>query len=144
MEDNSLWKKIIISKYGAEGGRWLPMKEGSGNESIMWSDILNVARSNTRLFEFFVSKYQIKVGNGNRVAFWHDKWLLNIQLKSEFPRLFMLSVDKEGTLSTFMQMRDSSGDWKLVFRRSLLAWGEAEVVRLRVLLREAPSISLEL
>ncbi|CAL5353932.1 unnamed protein product [Camellia sinensis] len=27
VEDNSLWKKIIISKYEAGGGRWLPMKE---------------------------------------------------------------------------------------------------------------------
>lgn len=144
MEDNSLWKKIIISKYEAEGGRWLPMQGENGSESNMWSDILSVAKSIPGLLEFFLSKFQIKVGNGNRVAFWHDRWMLNVHLKKEFPRLFMLSMEKEGTLSSFMQRRDNAGVWKLLFRRPLLAWEEGEVIRLHEVIRNVPCINLEL
>lgn len=72
-------------KYGAEGGRWLPLKDGEGKESILCSDILSVARSNPDLFQFFVSKYKIVVGDGCRIQFWHDRWFMDLQLKEEFP-----------------------------------------------------------
>ncbi|CAL5382198.1 unnamed protein product [Camellia sinensis] len=143
VENKSLWKKVIISKYGAEGGRWLPVKVLVGNESYVWSDILNVARTNIDLFQFFISNFKIEVGNGNRIEFWNDKWFMNLLLKEEFPRLFRLSVEKEGTLSTFMQRRDITGDWKLLFRRSLLAWEEEEVRRLQELTRGLPSLNVE-
>lgn len=43
-------KKVIISKYGSTGGRWLPLNDGEGMESILWSDVLSVERSNLELF----------------------------------------------------------------------------------------------
>lgn len=119
------------------------MKVLVGNESYVWSDILNVARTNIDLFQFFISNFKIEVGNGNRIEFWNDKWFMNLLLKEEFPRLFRLFVEKEGTLSTFMQRRDITGDWKLLFRRSLLAWEEDEVSRLQELTRGIPSLNVE-
>lgn len=92
MKDKSLWKKVIISRYGAKRGRWSPMKEVVGNESNEWCDILSVARTNPGLVEFFVSKCKIVVGDGCGFDFWHDRWLMDLWLKVEFPKLFRLSV----------------------------------------------------
>lgn len=144
MEDESLWKEVIKNKYGGVGGRWLPVMEGSGKDSYVWSDILSVLRANAELFEFFKSNCKLVIGNGCRIHFWHDKWMSNVQLKVEFPRLFRLSVDKEGNLSSFMQRRDISGNWRFMFSRSLLAWEEEEVQRLQELIRDAPRINEEL
>ncbi|CAL5443483.1 unnamed protein product [Camellia sinensis] len=41
------------------------------------------------------SIYRVERGDGNRIRFWIDKWLGNVSLKDEFPRLFSLSTDKE-------------------------------------------------
>ncbi|KAL7212853.1 hypothetical protein ACSBR2_015530 [Camellia fascicularis] len=79
-----------------------------------------------------------------RVQFWHDRWLMDLQLKEEFPRLFRLSVEKEGKLSFFMQRRDRAGDWRLQFRRSLFVWEEEEVRRLQLLTRDVPRLNEDL
>ncbi|CAL5348368.1 unnamed protein product [Camellia sinensis] len=47
-------------------------------------------------------------------------------------------------MSSFMQMRDSLGVWKLLFRRPLLAWEEDEVSRLQVLIRDALGLNMGL
>ena len=43
-----------------------------------------------------------------------------------------------------MQRRDISGNWRLLFTRSLLAWEEEEVQRLQDLTGDAPRINEEL
>ena len=54
------------------GGRWLPVVEGTGKESFVWSDILSVLRANAELFEFFKSNCKLVIGNGGRIHFWLD------------------------------------------------------------------------
>lgn len=63
-EDRSLWKSILISKYGSAGGRWAPFTEEGGQRSKLWGDILNTAISNTQLYSFFVENCEVQVGNG--------------------------------------------------------------------------------
>ncbi|KAL7213605.1 hypothetical protein ACSBR2_016185 [Camellia fascicularis] len=110
----ALWKQVLICKYGPQGGRWLPSLDYEGKISRVWGDIL--------------------------IQFWFDKWYINTQLKEEFPRLFSISNDKEGSLQDFVQRRDRSGDWKLSYRRPLLAREEEEVGRLHCLLNNAPEL----
>ncbi|CAL5369282.1 unnamed protein product [Camellia sinensis] len=141
VEDESLWKRVIVSKYGADGGRWLPLQNGEGKESVVWSDILSVAALNPELFQFFASKLQIVVGNGSRILFWHDRWCMNLKLKEEFPRLFRLSMEKEEKLSYFMQRRDRDGPWSLQFRRPLFSWEEEEVGKLQELTKDVPRLN---
>lgn len=50
-------------------------------------------------------------------------------------------MDKEGTLQFFYHRKGQVKDWKLEFRRSLLAWEEEEVQRLTKLLSEAPILN---
>ncbi|CAL5393757.1 unnamed protein product [Camellia sinensis] len=65
-------------------------------------------------------------------------------MKVEFPRLFRLSMDKNGLLSSFMQRRAREGDWRLQFRRSLFAWEEEEVTKMQLLLRDVPRLNVDL
>ncbi|CAL5393987.1 unnamed protein product [Camellia sinensis] len=144
VEDESLWKRVVVSKYGADGGRWLPTQDGAGKESIVWSDILSVAALNPELYQFFVSKSKIVVGDGCRIQFWHDRWCMNLKLKEEFPRLFRLSMEKEEKLSHFVQRRDRDGLWSFQFRRSLFAWEVEEVKKLQELTKDMPRLKVNL
>lgn len=64
----------------------------------------------------------------------------NVCLMNEFPRLFLLSNDKNGVVSVFFERRVEDGGWNLGFRRSLLVWKEEEAYRLSSLLSTAPTL----
>ncbi|CAL5342156.1 unnamed protein product [Camellia sinensis] len=73
---------------------------------------------------------------GKDFFFWEDKWLNNICLKVEFPRLYRLSEEKGCTILQMNHSRGSTLEWKFLFSRSLYAWEEEEVVRLQGVLRD--------
>ncbi|KAL7195827.1 hypothetical protein ACSBR1_035959 [Camellia fascicularis] len=139
-EDKALGKKIINSRHGAIGGSWLPKLEPSGRVSAVWNGILSGVEVHSDLLSFFLSSTEINLGDGKRVFFWLDKWLRNMKLKDEFPRLFSLSTEKEDSLEFFVQRKEDVGSWHLTFRRPLRSWEEAEVSRLYALLAEAPTL----
>lgn len=80
--------------------------------------------------EFFGGQLKIVVGDGRRVWFWHDTWLGSRSLKTDFPRLFSLSTEKDETLHQISSKKNLLGEWQLQFRRSLLAWEVEELQRL--------------
>lgn len=94
------------------------------------------------LLQFFVNNFQIKVGDGSRVRFWHDKWCGGICLKEAFPRLYSLSIVKYGSLKFFVDKKGCSELWDLSFRRTLFMWEGEEVSRLTAVLRAAPALCL--
>lgn len=106
----------------------------------MWNGILSGVEVHSDLLNFFLSRTEIKLGDGKQVFFWLDKWLRNMKLKDEFPRLFSLSIEKEDSLEFFVQRKKGVGGWHLTFRRPLRSWEEAGVVRLYALLAEAPPL----
>lgn len=59
----------------------------------------------------------------------------------EFPRLFTLSVEKDGPLFDFFHRRRVDSDWKIDFRRPLFAWEEEEVLKLNDMLQNAPRLN---
>ncbi|KAF5197149.1 hypothetical protein FRX31_013265 [Thalictrum thalictroides] len=59
-----------------------------------------------------------KLGNCARIRFWHDKWMGNSDLASQFPRLLTLTTRKDGTMREMWQS-DSEGDrWPFHLRRN--------------------------
>lgn len=141
-EDNALWKILICSKYGAKGGRWSPFFMNNFTCSRIWSDILSVAQSNPRLFDFFKENVEIKVGNGRRIMFWEDAWNGSYCLKDKYPRLFSISIDKGVTLKEMVDRKDSFANWILRFRRNLRIWEEEELRILKDELGSGPSLCL--
>lgn len=90
-EKESLWVKVIESKYGSLG------KRGVGGESawasIWWRDIC-------RLFwgvggVGLRGDFSRELGDGRDTVFWDDLWVDGECLKEKFPRLFRLSRQKK-------------------------------------------------
>ena len=85
----------------------------------------------------------IKVGNGNRIKFWTDRWCGDICLKTDFPLLFNLSTDKEGSLHHFFARKTSSCAWNFPYRRELYDWELIEEANLIAALSYAPPLCNE-
>ncbi|CAL5390961.1 unnamed protein product [Camellia sinensis] len=117
-----------------------PSLNGVGSVSIIWRDILAMVHANPRLHNFFVENVERKIGDGNRVKFWDDIWRGSLSLKSQFPRLYQLSVDKEITVKLQITCRDSTNNWCFNFRRPLLGWEADEVIRLQNMLGSRPCL----
>jgi len=65
IEDDALWKKVIVSKYGVDRFGWWSKRSSFVHGVGCWKSIL----SSLEVFKSFVC---IEVRNGVRVFFWHD------------------------------------------------------------------------
>lgn len=108
--------------------------------SIVWKDISQLSEANQQLGDFFGDQVKIIVGNGRRIKFWYDAWLVNRGLKEEFPRLFSLSTEKEESLQQIKAKIGVTRGWQLQFRSNLLAWEEEELQRLLGMLESSPCL----
>ncbi|GKC45708.1 hypothetical protein Tco_1063430 [Tanacetum coccineum] len=54
-----------------------------------------------------------KIGNGESTSFWNDVWLGSMPLKSQFPRVYVLDIDR----NCFIANRVPLKDWSYVFYR---------------------------
>ena len=86
----------------------------------------------------------LKVGNGNSVNFWHDRWCEAGILKELFPRLFAISLQKNSHISQMGEWNDSSWLWRLLRRRALYDWEFEEVRSLQHIIEQnGPTIDQE-
>ncbi|XP_028085076.1 uncharacterized protein LOC114286179 [Camellia sinensis] len=142
------WANVTKSReYGGLGIRRIKDVNSSLLLKSWWkfgkeTDIIIVAKHHQQLVEFYVEKFQLRIGNRKRIKFWHDCWLGSRCLKAEFPRLFSLSIDKGGSLFNFYDRRSSLEEWNLNFRRNLYDWEKAEVNRLVVVLKDDPYLRI--
>ncbi|GKV48894.1 hypothetical protein SLEP1_g55681 [Rubroshorea leprosula] len=113
-----LWKRVIWEKY--YGGR----QEvditffSSLRMSRVWKDIVGVGSGSERLSLMLGKGFKWEIGNGSRVAFWDDKWGGDKPLKDLFPRLYALSLNKEGMLKDMGFWREGIWVWDCKWRRS--------------------------
>lgn len=89
-EEDALWSRILISKYG-ELSRVIDLfKEGlirDKNWSSWWRDLLKVVCCNV----WFLDNIRRKIGDGSKTRFWDEGWCGDgVNLKNMFPRLFSL------------------------------------------------------
>ena len=78
----------------------------------------------------------VKVGNGNSVRFWHERWSEAGMLKRAFPRLYTLSLQKNLFISQMGDWHEESWEWNLTWRRTLYEWGNDDVTRLKRLIEQ--------
>lgn len=70
------------------------------------------------------------MGNGDRIHFLTDTWVGNLSVKSAFPRLFNLSLEKDITLKVVAERWSAQTGRTFRFRRALLGWESDELIRL--------------
>ena len=80
-------------------------------------------------WEFFNKNVQYKVGVGDRVKFWTDRWCGDLSLQLAFPVLYNFAANKEASVESSL-ICQGAGDrrtWDVRFIRGPDDW-EADVV----------------
>ena len=133
--DNTLWKRILHSAHEISGTKassetFSKMREGS------WSYLLSNDSDTSKIRSIIEEGMIISVGNGNSVHFWHDRWCEAGTLKSLFPRLFALSLQKNLLISQMGEWNENTWAWNIRWRRVLYEWENDEMRRLKHIIEQ--------
>ncbi|GKV25593.1 hypothetical protein SLEP1_g35004 [Rubroshorea leprosula] len=122
-EEDGLWKKVILQKYGRVGEpRYNWLREGYGSGSRWWRDICRLNVIDQENDGWLAKGLNIKIGEGESVKFWWDEWCGRGILANKYPRLYLISVGKDNTVSQMGWWLNGSWIWKLQWRRRLYSW----------------------
>ena len=117
-EPQALWRKVIQDKYRykilASAEDFQCSKPGGPWKKICSSILCNVQAS-----QIITSSIRKKVGNGSETLFWHESWLRDKPLKMLYPRLFRLSPNQMGTVSSLGFWDGLEWKWCLGWKRPL-------------------------
>lgn len=80
-----------------------------------------------------------KLGRGNSIIFWKEKWTGMAPLATSFLRLYNISTTKEAKVSDMGEWREGIWCWNFAWRRRLFTW-EEELVE--AMLHELAGIQL--
>ncbi|KAE8706464.1 hypothetical protein F3Y22_tig00110393pilonHSYRG00236 [Hibiscus syriacus] len=127
---DSVWKKVICSKYNLDSSSLSINEKLHTNASWIWKSMVNNHFNEDHFGTKFRSLFNIKVGNGGSIRFWFDRWALDSPLKVVFQRLFALSINKNGKLNEFGEFRSSGWVWHIQLRRNLSEWELDQFVEL--------------
>ncbi|KAK2385146.1 hypothetical protein QL285_072415 [Trifolium repens] len=133
--ERSLWKEILVAKYGSHIIN--DMEWGSPiispKASWWWKNIMALDKAVPDK-NWLLELIRRKVGNGANTHFWTSKWLGEAPLALKFPRLYSLSSQKEGMVLDLVVLGANSVGWNFTWRRALFQWEEDLVLSLRELL----------
>ncbi|GKV32614.1 hypothetical protein SLEP1_g41208 [Rubroshorea leprosula] len=122
-EEEGLWKEVILQKYGKVGEpRFNWLREGYGSGSRWWRDICRLNVLDQENDGWLAKGLNIKIGEGDSVKFWWDDWSGRGILANKYPRLYLISVGKDNTVSQMGWWLNGSWIWKLQWRRRLYSW----------------------
>ena len=96
-ENSSLWKRVIQSLHGVEGG--LNSLNKSGRHAGTWRNIIKVSMDFEKVNIPLDSLFQRKISYASTLAFWWDSWICNLSLKDKFPVLYSLEKKKKCSIS---------------------------------------------
>ncbi|GKV45602.1 hypothetical protein SLEP1_g52666 [Rubroshorea leprosula] len=109
---------------------WL--REGNGFESRWWRDICRLNVTDKENEGWLAKGLRIKIGEGDSVKFWWDDWCGRGILANKYPRLYLISVGKDNTVSQMGWWLNGIWIWKLQWRKRLYSWEvqeEAEILK---------------
>ena len=86
-ERDSLWRKVIRSKFGEVYGGWSSGEIKGGFGVGLWKEI-------RKEWTHLLQNTSLVLGNGNRISFWKDAWCGEEALSLMFPNLFRLTAQK--------------------------------------------------
>ncbi|RVW22247.1 LINE-1 reverse transcriptase-like [Vitis vinifera] len=128
-EKENLWKKAIGVKYGQEGCGWRT-KEVCGPYGVgLWKEIMKEV-------DWCWESMDLKVGKGNRVLFWMDKWCGNEALSQSFPQLFTLAGHKNAKVCEVWDSSLGQGGWNLSLARDFNDWEIDQIGEMLNLLKD--------
>ena len=105
-------------------------------KSGMWASLLNNDSDTVMVRSIIEEGMILRVGDGKSILFWHDRWYQAGLLKTIFPRLFAVSLQKQSKISQMGEWIDSSWVWRLQWRRPLYEWEVEEVCILNRIIQQ--------
>ncbi|KAK8600728.1 hypothetical protein V6N12_050579 [Hibiscus sabdariffa] len=134
MEPSSLWRAVLVAKYGAATPGWRMNVFGLRLMSLVWREIVSLIAS-PELSPFLdVANYCWKVRSGTTVLFWLDPWCIEVPLKEVFPHLFSLVHNKFARVLDYAQAGTfAHATWESFFRRQLRSFELKGLDELRAL-----------
>ena len=107
-EKDSLWRRVVRSKYGANGLGWYPSKLSGAYGQSLWRFML-------KGWGRFYHHFSFEAGVGSSILFWHDRWCKDGHLLDLFPFLYVLKVNKDATIAYYSQRGPGTIVWSAVF-----------------------------
>ncbi|XP_028067083.1 uncharacterized protein LOC114269911 [Camellia sinensis] len=123
VEKEQLWRRVVVAKFGMGRGEWCSKTVGLSHGCGVWKGIW-LGR------EAFWSRVRLKVGTGDRVRFWRDRWCGDLSLEFQFPLIFAIAVDYEVLVATVKIGEGQSTVWNVQLRRNVQDWEQDQLVEL--------------
>ena len=121
-ERNSLWRRALCSKYAIDTeSPWWPTA-GSPHYSYFMRSIYTLLTTKFAYKSIINEGLCLALGNGAHIRLWQDCWLANEPLRIKYPRIYALSNNIFGLISSFGNWVDSFWSWRVVLRRPLFEW----------------------
>jgi hypothetical protein len=122
------WYGLLRFRYGSLVANFLYNEgnEGLNRASIWWRDIWRLGS----VLEggWFSSNIRSKIGNGNDIAFWKDRWLGSTPLCEMFPDLFTKTMHPANSVMAMGFWNRDSWEWNFEWAVALTAT-EHDLVR---------------
>jgi hypothetical protein len=111
LEEEELWKNVIIAKYGLRAVGNVRLDDAMfGNLcSSWWRNVCNLDKG-VKWFEQMAIK---KFGRGNSTKFWSNIWVGDQSLQHRFPRLFGILIQQDALVCDMGGW--INGVWRWVF-----------------------------
>ena len=91
--------------------------------------VLGCGRKSKKEWPLFLQNVAFSLGNGRRISFWKDVWCGEEALRSLFPSLFILAVQKDAMVIDLWDCNKEEGRWSPTFLKSFHDWEMKEVER---------------
>ncbi|KAE8704873.1 hypothetical protein F3Y22_tig00110435pilonHSYRG00103 [Hibiscus syriacus] len=121
-EKKSWWKKVICAAYNLDPKSIILENSVPARASWIWKGVVKNFFNSDDFGECLKRNMRLKAGKGEDVQFWNDVWLGDVPLKSLFPRLYVLSINKSGKVKEFRVNNASGWVWDIQMRRNLADW----------------------
>ncbi|GFS37007.1 hypothetical protein Acr_00g0049160 [Actinidia rufa] len=87
-----------------------------------WKDILCAHNLSPQVYDSFRRNLVRKIGDGRSIKFWTERSVGNSSFQGLYPRLYNISILKEGYVFDMYKVENGVIKWELPFRRSLFEW----------------------
>lgn len=131
-EEERLWKIVLKSIEGLDSN--LASYENFAKcKSKIWCDIKDDSRSE-QFGMVMLEGITNELGKGNKIFFWSDVWVGEETLKDRFPRLFILSSQKNHRVTQMGSWNGHVWSWSLLRRRGMFEWEKEQETEMRELI----------
>ena len=104
--------RVIKNLYGELGGLHETSEGARVRMMGTWGNIVRVGREIDTIGVVFSSSFSRKLGNGEGVRFWKDKWVGNFKLCERFPRIFRFEGDENVSVRNHGEWCGDGWRWK--------------------------------